>query len=248
MLKMPTRPAIALLATVFIALSPLQAAAEQASGKGVVQTIGAHRVTIPAPAGFQDPTGLAPSVERLILQLVPPTNRQLAAFIEPSDIALSAAGKAVPLRRYFIAQTLRASEGKELSPSRFAEIKAAVEKEQQKSFDSVVSQVQSQFDTKAGDMGKAVGSKSLDLKLGEVRPVGTFANTATSYSFGFLMNIAANAGQGKTERTLAVGTTFILVKDKLLYLYVYSQYQGMADVDWVRNASRDWAAAVQREN
>jgi hypothetical protein len=200
-------------------------------------TIGTEKLSIPLPAGYARLDGKNPSFDQLMEKFVVSTNR-LLLMAAPSEIVKRVAASDVPdLERYVVLQTFRAGEGRTASLKDFETIYKSVEKEM--GGDSIAN-----LDQKVNEQLKK-SNLPVEMKMGEVRPLGLFHKDDRSCDFGLLSKLQ----MGPTDvTTLATAASVVIVRGKVVYLYVYSVYHGDQDIAWVRTTVQSWREAILAEN
>lgn len=59
-----------------------------------------------------------------------------------------------------------------------------------------------------------------------------------------IMQATVNGAQKK----MAAGVSLVRVQNRVLFLYVYTRYEGDESVNWIRTTAEQWADAVLKEN
>ncbi len=92
-------------------------------------------------------------------------------------------------------------------------------------------------------------STTIDYQNEAMIPLGVFLKTPTS--LGIAAYQAAKIGFTPEKTTLleqVIGTNLVLIKGKLLTIYVYTSYKSKADVEWVKSFSKQWIEQIQKLN
>lgn len=224
-----------------------QVRAQQAA-PALSTSVGAVKLAVPHPDGYVDPSGPAPQIIDFMQSTVPPTNRFLGILIPPADLKLFLSGKEAPLNRYYAIQTMRATEHLTITPVQFAQMRQIIREQQATMMDKAKAMAQESLDKGARKIGEKIDDESFALKIGEVKGLGVFHESDTAISFAATSQMAIRH-EGKTQSGKLIFTsTAVLVKGKLLFLYVYSSHRGEADVRWTRDEAIKWTAAVQQAN
>lgn len=204
-----------------------------------VAKVGGASVNVPLPAGFARFDGASKKLDELMANFVPATNRLLLVAAIPSDVASAKKDDTAELKRYMMLQTFRQGETMNLTAKDFAVIRDGVEK---------------QFGTpgkRMDDLEKDVNANikkaklPVEMKIGETQMLGVFAKGDTSIDFGMLTK--TQVGDGKAE-PLAAAASITMVKGKVCYLYVYSNYKSQEDIDWARNTLKLWRLSIMEAN
>jgi len=100
------------------------------------------------------------------------------------------------------------------------------------------------------EMPKALRSQDPDISAKVEQPVslGVFFETDSSIGSAILQN-GTYTQDGKTIALRKVVSYVItLVRGKIVLLYLYRDYHSAADLYWVQDESRKWAAELKRLN
>ncbi len=88
----------------------------------------------------------------------------------------------------------------------------------------------------------------LKMKLGENISLGVFLEQPNAFGFTNLMKYRVATEGEELDSIVAVGSSFILTRGKMLFTYVYSVYETQDDVDWVRSKSKEWVNSLLVSN
>jgi hypothetical protein len=220
--------------------------------------VGGRTLRIPRPDGFLRYDGKSTSVDGIQASFGPASNRIVAAFGEPADLQNAVAGEFPSLSRSFNAQANWQYEDAVLSPEEFATVKAALREQ----MDSLKSSPAARAEPVEGGASMAQVEKSassaisqklnasLNVKVGEVTPMGLFAETPDCLCFLLLVKsrVAGGPLEDPIDPSTAVAGCIALVRDHLLYLFANSTYYGKPDADWAREQLVLWRDAVLAAN
>ncbi len=200
-------------------------------------TIGNESLTIPLPEGFTRLDGANKEFDAGMLKLVPSTNRMLLTVALPGDVAKAKASQEFELNRYAMLQTFREGESMKLTLKQFEQIAETMEK--QFSEGGLLS------DAEAKTNQQLKNADLPDIKVGQMRMIGKMEKTDRSLDLGMLTKLQVGT---EGPQTLVTGMSTVVVKGKVLYMYVYSSYKGKADADWTRSTVKTWREAVLAAN
>jgi hypothetical protein len=207
-------------------------------------SVGAIPVALPVPPGFVEPSAQIPQFRSYGEQFTPQMNRLLAIYISEQDFQRVTAKNDPEMKRYFLAQTLRANEGSTLSKADFDKIKVML-----KDPNSGVQKIADAMGQEALDnAAKKIGDGQVKLKLGESKSLGMFDQRPDSLSTMMLTKGQAVVNGKATEVSILTGTNILRLKDRLVYFYAYSRYEGKSDIEWVSKVSKDWVTQATALN
>jgi hypothetical protein len=220
-----------------------------AVGSAMAQTVpvrvGPTDLALPVPAGYEEPSARVPRLRQLGETMTPAGNRLLAIFVATPDVDLAAAGRAPAMRRYFMAQTLRAGERDTLTAKGFDEVKGILRQQ----YKQLLAQVEPQIAQHMADASRKVGGEAgrpeLKIRVGEILPLEVFDERAGSISLAALGKVTVDTEAVKREIPMAMALTTASVRGKVVYFYAYSVYDTADDLDWTRRVTRDWLEALK---
>lgn len=222
-------------------------AAVQAQVAGV--KVGGRTIRIPRPEGFLRYDGKSDKIDGLQASFAPASNRILAAFGEPADLQ-SAVGEEFPrLSRSFQVQANSQFEETLLSPQEFATVKAAL-REQMDTLKSTSAASMLDIEKSASSAVSQKLNAPLAVKVGEVAPLGAFAETPESLCFLLVAKSRVSGGplEDPIDPSTAIAGCVALVRDRLIYLYATTTYDGKPDADWAREQIVLWRDAILAAN
>jgi hypothetical protein len=220
--------------------------------------IGGRTLRLPRPEGFLRYDGKSTKIDAMQASFAPASNRILAAFGEPADLQKVVGDEYPRLSRSFHAQANWQHEDAVLSPEEFATVKAALREQLESLKSSAAARTEP---VEAGASMTAVEKSAssamsqklnagVNVKVGEVTPLGVFAETPESLCFLLLVKsrVAGGPLDDPIDPNTAVAGCVALVRERLLYLYANSSYDGKADADWAREQIVLWRDAVLAAN
>ena len=186
--------------------------------------VGGVKIDVQAPIGFHEISSLSPETRNLAETMTPPSNRLLAIFVSEDDLGRIMKGEVPKFGRYMLLQVFRELENTNISNGQFRQL---------------VAQIKAQQNTLPKEY-----ELSQKMKIGEHVPLGVFFEQSNAIGFASLVKYQAEAEGEKLDYVVAGGTSFIRVKQKVLYAYVYGTYENQDDLNWVRSKSREWVNSL----
>jgi hypothetical protein len=234
------------LAALLLMLCGCAGALAQPKPASVPTNVGGVELSLPLPAGYSTVPPSQPLLARLGENITPPSNRLLEFFISRDDIASLGLGTPI-MARYFLVQTVRAVEGRVLSPEEFAQIRAVFRNQQ--------AEVSKRLEPQKAELARGIGENvsrdlgaRIDLKIGDVVPLGIYEDTERYFSLGLMSRVQAQMGTRTDAADIVCVTTVLHARGKALFLYAYSRFNGPADVEWAKQASRAWTSDFLKLN
>ena len=206
-------------------------------------------VTIEAPSlpGFNEISKISPEVVALAEAMIPPANRLLGVYLSDRDYEKLVNGESPEFDRYIFIQVHRELENKNVSRADFREIATQLKAQQDTILDDVREDVGKIFDSASNQISKDY-DVSLDMRLGDQKSLGVFLDQPNAVAFTSLVKYQGSLEGESFDYVMAGSTMLMKVKRRLLYLYVYSQYDEQADADWVESRTTELANLLLTAN
>ncbi len=88
----------------------------------------------------------------------------------------------------------------------------------------------------------------MNIKMNEVTPLGVFLDNKYSIGFATIMNFEFSI-EGSSDRVPIINATVMAnVKNKLIFIYVYSNYDSMKDITWVKAKANEFVSLLLENN
>lgn len=230
------------LVIVFTSLSITTAHADTRS---LEVSIGGDRFELNSPDGFHEISGLSPDLRSIMETVTPPINRLLGVFVSERDLGRILNNDDLEFDRYMLLQTNRQLENRKISENDFKQI-ASIIRDQQ---NTLLEDYREKIDSLASEASRDLSENldlSIDLKIGQQYPLGVFHDTPGVISLAHIGKYRMQIqGQGQ-EYVMVFSTTLMVVNQRLLYLYVYSEFEDQSDIDWVRSTTIAWIDSIDR--
>lgn len=205
---------------------------------GVIVDLGGTRLTFSSPVDFVEATVLSPETRTLLEALTPQESRLLAGYVTRRDYERISRGEDPHLDRHAAIQVFRELEEVSMTEATFELFRGKLRVGPYVT-EEIKERTQAQLDELLID--------SIDrVEVGEMRPLGVISEDATHLSLLALANYSV--GENRTPVTKAVSISYLLLKDRVIFAYVYATVESNSDVDWVRSTAADWIKTLKREN
>ncbi len=208
-------------------------------------SVGGTSLEIPPPPGCAPVT---PQMTALFLhqqRFAPPDQERLGSYIPAADVLPALKDEARGSIRECVLETSKALVDKSVSKSDFSAFKRAgkaqmddLMKEAERKLPGLLKKVNEDLARNSGvDYALSV-SPTLNLPPHE--------DTDRTWAYFMLARVEARDAAGQPASVVvAITTTWIHVRAKLLCLYVYGEESGL---EWTRTISKQWAAAILAAN
>lgn len=214
------------------ALYGLSASAEMFAAR-----VGDAQIAIPVPAGFVEPSEQLPQLGKLAQTMTPPTNTLLSVFVPDSDVMRTKRGQAPLLNRYFLVQTMKSIETREVSMAEYTKFQASIRNRLQTVLDSSAARSQSLISSAAKQLGDEAGIQ-FTMKVGEAKALSIDDERETALSQSVAMKYESQVDGTREDVQVVMSSTTILVKGKIIFVFAYSRYEAPTDLAWVRTQAR----------
>lgn len=207
--------------------------------------IGDVDIALPLPAGFSTLPNDGADLQALAASMAPSTNRVLALLVNQNDFALIAKKQPPKLGRYVLFETFVDLENATVAPASMVLVKDTLRTRFTTMMAQVTPEVRAQLEAAAGRGTARRGATDMALEAGDMAPIEFFEPGSDAITMISLNKVAASNTGTRRDVTLAAAFTTLLVKGKLIYFYVYSEYKSPADLAWVRSATMSWLASLR---
>jgi len=194
---------------------------------------GLKSFTLPSPA--PELREMGPDLRVLMEPLAPAKLRLIAAFMLPDNLN-QLPGTTAPLTKYALVEVPRAAEFQDVDETIFKTVVDGMS--QQFSSGNLQSTLQTAIDRHFADLGAG------KLTVDKPTQLGTLFSKPNASGFAMLMPMALN---DKTV-TLVAATLAVRVRNRVLFGYLYTQYNDKTSVDWITKTSESWVDAILKSN
>jgi hypothetical protein len=152
-------------------------------------------------------------------------------------------GESAELKRYFMIQTMKNVNEQKISKESFLYTKNSLKSQQQELTERNKEMISSLLKDNSSVLSDELGS-DVNFQLGNFVPLGAFDESTNHLSSAILTKYRMSLGDQEITSLVAGTTTFARVKDRLLFLYVFSKYSNQNDLNWVRSSTKNWYASI----
>jgi hypothetical protein len=82
------------------------------------------------------------------------------------------------------------------------------------------------------------------VNLGDSIELGSFFSVKDAFGLGLITPVSV----GGKSMLIGKGAVMIRVKDRLLFLYLSTEYKNVATIDWLRYTTEEWANSILKAN
>jgi hypothetical protein len=209
--------------------------------------LGDQIITIPDPNGFEEAASQFDSIKERFTSTEAPGNDMLAVHLRQADIARLRAGD-FPLFNFYTKISMRsANRDVDFSGQDFAQLVARMRKDGSRIFDPNSPSMKETLE-KINKSLTELNREETQVGLSQPVNLGEFDSRQNVYSLMLLLNFTSEIGAKKTTTHIVGSLSYVLVKQKLLYVYTYRKYESQADTVVVRDFARRWIGQILAAN
>lgn len=233
---------IAVLTILLLCLGCLQTASAEsiaqteASSKIESFKAGGTSINIPAPSELVE---VGYDVREQMEIFISTTNRLLSAYMIPDEIPRFLKGdKDLVLSQSASVQVLRQNEYQDFKESDFNELVDYIKSSSSDELASIADETEAEFN-------RRMEALNLDkISIDEPIELGSFFSKPDAYSFGMI----SSSSDGKKTWKVVISTTFLRVKNRLLFTYFTSEYKDNDSIVKVQSKTEKWVDAILAAN
>ncbi|HEX20066.1 MAG TPA: hypothetical protein ENG78_04515 [Acidiferrobacteraceae bacterium] len=204
-------------------------------------------VLLPAPPGFTEASRRSAKMQKLSRLLTLPHKEFLVLYVSTEDMQRIRSGKQPQMKQYITAQISSAARKKRILVKTFRQLRAKLRQRLSgKQGYSVVSG-QKQINRITGKLRQqAPDMKS--IKVGTMRPIGILFDGRQAISYGVLVKYRTSINNMPEDILMVGSVTYVMVRNKLLSVYVFRVYKNDNDIQWVNKTTKGWVRSIMRRN
>jgi hypothetical protein len=207
--------------------------------------IGDTGISVPAPKGFAPVTQDMTRLNQILDTFVAPDNVRFVTFIPAELLPAAQAGQTPDLTRTMSLQTNKKVVWRTVTASDFAEIKATVCEQNEAMVREAESKMPGFMEQASNNIQHQFNTK-VDLSVNGIVALPPHFESDHSLAFSMLLNVTTTTADGQpTKHPEVVTATYLYARGKLFFTYVYG---GEHDLEWTRQAAKDWAMAILAAN
>ena len=187
-------------------------------------------INVPTPQGFAQLTPDIQPLYTVALNTTNPNNRRLVMFVDEEIIPFALAGETPNLNRFINIEVMRRFESITATKSDFLELQTLM----RDSLDAQIAKFEALIPGKMEELSTRL-SETLDLELilsvSNIVPLPVHRETPRMTAHSMFVKFNRSNGSTVTDFIVTLTTTYLFVKGKILFIYVYG---GPQDLSWTR--------------
>ena len=209
--------------------------------------LGDQVITIPAPNDFEEAASQFESIKTRFTVTEAPSNDMLAVHLPHADCEKLRAGGAASLNFYTKISVPRSARSLDYSAEQFAKLVSEFRKTGSQVMDvngPTMKETLEHLSKGLSDLNKNETQVDMDQPLS----LGEFDTRPNVYSVMLLVNLKAQSGDVKISQLIAGGISFVRIKQRLIFVYTYRKYDSKADVETLRDFTKQWIGQILAAN
>jgi hypothetical protein len=239
------------LKTTFLFLLLLKASIVTANinDKNIVVNIGGVTISARTPTGFYKTSDTYPAYFDFVEKYATGEETKLLSWLVPEKDYVRLKNNQKPNSGRYINLKINKSFIREYFTAKdFDELKGLLRKEQYTATNDLSGAINKEFNRISRNAESDYNLPyKLNLKLGETAPLGLFIDKTNAIGFTEIMQIKGKFDSG-SELTKVASGSLVLVRGKLLYVYVFSAYNTLQDILWAEAKSKELVDLILKNN
>ena len=205
--------------------------------------LGPRTVKIPAPDGFTDVFTRLDKIAARMIAIEDAESEILSLHLPGSDFTKYEADQDQDLDIYTKVSIPKRLKTMDISPSMFADLAAATEKQIVTFFDPS-SPIFKRAEQNAGKGLSELWANETTVKINEPKHLGYFEKGTDVLSFMSFMNFDVN----NRKFSILNASSFVLVNDRVLFIYTFKKDPVAGDIEKLRSFATKWTAKIREAN
>ena len=199
------------------------------------------KINVRTPDGFYNSASTYPSYIGQLQAMYPESQIVLAALTPKTDIETS------KFTRYMIFSTLKRLTKEKISQKPFNGLREEIREQQF----TLLNEIRERADQALIDGSYRLGKRNgieFKILLNESTPLGVFFENKKSISHATIVNTKRTIN-GISENFLQIASTsIVLIKKKIIFVYIYSDYDSEKDITWVEGKTKELVSLLIKNN
>jgi hypothetical protein len=181
-------------------------------------------------------------------QFVPPYNQLIAGFVNADDASKVGPGVVKAPPQIAMMAVSRQYESTDIKEDGFKMIVDNVAKQFESTAESYAKENEEEFNRRM----KALDLDNIKITMEKPVSLGCLFSTPNSVGFGTILQVSATNSEEKPAKghsvQKALSVLFVRVRNRVLFGYIFADYEGPDTVKWLRKVSSDWSNAILTAN
>jgi hypothetical protein len=209
--------------------------------------LGRQTIVIPVPMGFEDAASQFESVRTRFATTEAPGNDMLTVHLPHEHCDKLREGEQAAFNFYTKVSVAKRLRDIDYSSEQFADLISTFRKDSA----IILDPKSPNFKATVENVNKALTTiNKQDTRVDFSQPLnlGEFDTRPNVYSIMLLINLKTQNRDGETNTFLAGGLSYVRIKQRLVFVYTYRKYDSAADVQILRDFTREWMGQILAAN
>lgn len=209
--------------------------------------LGDQLITIPAPNDFEEAAAQFESIKNRFTLTEAPANDVLAVHLPHAYCEKLRAGEMGSPDFYTKISVLRAARTSDYSFEQFETLVSEFRKTGSKMLDVNTPAMKATLE-RLGKSLTELNKEETQVDMSQPLNLGEFGTQPNVYSVMLLVNFKAQRNGGEVSTLIAGAMSCVRVKQRLLFVYTYRKYESKADVETLRDFTKQWVGQILAAN
>jgi len=174
---------------------------------------------------------------------VAPDQRLLCGFLLKSDLPLLSKGDDdFILSQYAMVNVPRRGEFMDFKASDYKELADKMKE----NLGDVIDSSAKRADEESNHQLKSLGLDEVTISLDRIIKLGCLFSKQDAYGFGMILPVS-KVGHSK-EVVMGCAGAVIRARNRMLFIYLYTEYKNDKTVKWLRKTTKEWADSILKAN
>lgn len=209
--------------------------------------LGDQVIRIPAPVGFEEAASQFEKIKNYFTVTEAPTNDMLAVHLPQADCEKLRGGQFGPFEFYTKISVAKSIRGENYSAERFADLVATFRKSGAQILDLDSPTMKGATEHLSKSLSELSKQES-QVDFSQPVNLGEFDTRRNVYGVMLLFSIKTKVGDTEKNVPLVGGMSFVRIKQRMIYVYTYRRYESKADVEVLRDFTKQWISQILAAN
>jgi hypothetical protein len=224
-----------------------KASALRSAPSGFPVRLGNKTIFIPDPEGFEEATAQFVSFKKRVETTEAPQNDMLGAHLPVSDCELLRQGLLPTYNLYTKVSVMKIARELDVSAGEMAAIVDDFRKNLGAYLDPN-GPAMKQLDKHLEEGLTNLDAKETKVDFSKPQQLGEFDMRIDVRSFLMLMSFTINSGGNEQTQPMLATTSFVRVKDRVIFAYTFMKYRTKADIDTIKQFTTKWTDNIVAAN
>ncbi|MCA1632134.1 MAG: hypothetical protein LC802_00090 [Acidobacteria bacterium] len=217
------------------------------NGATLTLRLGAASVALPAPEGFGEAASQSEIVKKHFSETEDPANEMVAVHLPAAEMESLKRGEVAEMNFYTKVSVNKSLKETNFTAANFASVISAFEQQGVKLLAPNNSEMRDTV-KRVEDIVNSRSETGAKMSMSPPQYLGAFEQTPNVYSLIILARLSIKSGAEVKEIPVLCAASFVVVKARLLYVYVYRRYNSEADLNALKDFSSKWTAQIVAAN